>query len=263
MIDRSRSAFAVLLPLLLLLCPACSSASNRSLTVYCGAGLMHPMDELKTRFEATRPGLSLQMIYSGSGELFGTMAVRRAGDVFVPGSEKEIDDALARDFVTEESIRPLCYHVPVILIPADNPGQITCLDDMARPGLRIGLADEKAASIGKVGRALLKKNGLDEAVQANCVVRPSTVNQLLIYAATGQVDAVLAWEDQALWGEAAGKVAVVPIPLERNVIKTVPAAVVSFSTEKELAQEFVDFLASDEGKSVWNLWGFPTEKPRS
>lgn len=259
---RSRFGFTVIFACLLFLSSAVM-ASAQTLTVYCGAGLMHPMDELKARFEKTHPGTTLQMIYSGSGELFGTIAVRKAGDVFVPGSEKEIDDALDKGFVIEETIRPLCFHVPVILVPADNPGKVRSLEDLARPGLRLGLADEKAASIGKVGLALLKKNGLDEAVQANCVVRPSTVNQLLIYTATGQVDAVIAWEDQALWGEAAGKVATVQIPFEKNVIKTVPAAVVSFTQERELAQAFVDFLASSEAKSVWSKWGFPTEKPRS
>ena len=264
MIYRSRTLFfaSFLLLFCLLLSPP-ASASDKTLTIYCGAGLMHPMDDLKGQFETAHPGVKLQMIYSGSGELFGTIAVRRAGDVFIPGSEKEIEDALAKEFVTPESVRSLCYHVPVLLVPAGNPGNVTSLKDLARPGLRVGLADAKAASIGKVGAAILKKNGLLEAVEANCIVRPSTVNQLLIYSATNQVDAVIAWEDQSLWGEAAGKVAIIQIPFEENIIKTVPAAVVTFSEEKELAQAFVDFIASAEGKAVWSRWGFPTEKPQS
>jgi molybdate transport system substrate-binding protein len=125
----------------------------------------------------------------------------------------------------------------------------------------VGLADAKAAAIGKVSMAILKKNNLTEPVLANCVVRPSTTNQLLIYTATGQVDAVIAWEDQALWGQAKGKVETVRIPTKRSVVKTIPAAVVSFSGQKELSQTLVDYISSEEGQSVWAEWGFPITKP--
>jgi molybdate transport system substrate-binding protein len=189
------------------------------------------------------------------------IATRKEGDVFIPGADKYTQDALAKGFVTEESIRTLCYHVPVILVPADNPGKVKNLDDLARKGLRVGLADAKAAAIGKVSMAILKKNNLTEPVLANCVVRPSTTNQLLIYTATGQVDAVIAWEDQALWGQAKGKVETVRIPTKRSVVKTIPAAVVSFSGQKELSQTLVDYISSEEGKSVWAEWGFPITKP--
>jgi len=244
----------------LVLCLA-ASAGAETLTVYSGAGLMHPMDDLKARFEKAHPGVKLQMIYGGSGELFGMIATRKEGDVFMPGAQKYIEDAAEKGFVAKESARNLCFHVPVILVPAENPGKVQGLEDLARKGLRIALADEKAAAIGKVSMEILEKNQLTAPVLANCVVRPSTTNQLLIYVATGQVDAVIAWEDQALWGQAKGKVKMIRIPNKQNAIKTNPVAVVSFSTQKGLAQELVDYLSSEEGKRVWAEWGFPITRP--
>lgn len=256
-----RGSFVRVLLVTALVLGLAAAAGAQTLTVYCGAGLMHPMDDLKARFEKTHPDTTLQMVYAGSGELFGMIATRKEGDVFIPGADKYTRDALNKGFITEDSIRDLCFHVPVILVPAANPGNVQALDDLAREGLRVGLADAKAAAIGKVGMAILKKNNLTEPVLANCVVKPSTTNQLLIYTATGQVDAVIAWEDQALWGQAKGKVAVVHIPTKQNVIKTIPAAVVSFSEQKELSQELVDYISSREGKGVWAEWGFPVTKP--
>lgn len=256
-----RGSFVKILLAVTLVLGIAAAASAQTLTVYCGAGLMHPMDNLKARFEKAHPGVTLQMVYAGSGELFGMIATRKEGDVFIPGADKYTRDALKKGFVTEDSIRDLCFHVPVILVPGDNPGNVQGLDDLTREGLRVGLADAKAAAIGKVALAVLKKNDLTESVLANCVVRPSTTNQLLIYTATGQVDAVIAWEDQALWGQAKGKVDVVRIPTKRNVVKTIPAAVVSFSEQKDLSQELVDYISSEEGKSVWAEWGFPVTKP--
>ncbi len=234
-------------------------AEQQPLTVYVGAGLMKPMDELKAQFEE-RYKIPVQLIYGGSGELFGMIATRKTGDVFIPGAEKYTRDAVKQGLARIEGERLLCYHVPVILLPAGNPAKILSLQDLARPGVRVALADAKAAAIGKVANQILVKSELAEAVAKNTVVRPSTTNQLLIYAATGQVDACIAWEDQATWGQARGKVEILPIPAKQNCIKTIPASVVTYSQQKVQAQTFIDYIASPEGKSLWLKWGFPVTK---
>jgi molybdate transport system substrate-binding protein len=255
-----RSICGPLFLLLLLSLPSIALAKQEPLTIYAGAGLMKPMDELKVGFEQ-KYQVPVRLIYGGSGELFGMIAIRKAGDVFIPGSAKYVKDAVTQDMVRAEGQRSVCYHIPVILVPAGNPAKVQSLQDLARPGVRVALADAKAAAIGKVANVLLKKNGLEEQVAKNVAVRPSTTNQLLIYAATGQVDACIAWEDQATWGQAKGKVDIVHIPSSQNAIKTIPAAVVTYSAQAEAAQDFIDYIASPEGKALWQKWGFPVERP--
>ncbi len=53
----------------------------------------------------------------------------------------------------------------------------------------------------------------------------------------------------------------VRIPNKQNAIKTNPVGVLTFSEQKQLAQELVDYLSSDEGKKVWAEWGFPITRP--
>ncbi|OEU57259.1 MAG: molybdate ABC transporter substrate-binding protein [Desulfuromonadales bacterium C00003096] len=249
-----------LLLLLLLSLPNIGLAKQEPLTIYSGAGLMKPMDELKAGFEQQYQ-IPVRLIYGGSGELFGMIAMRKAGDVFIPGAAKYVKDAVKQGLARAEGQRSVCYHVPVILVPAGNPANITSLQDLARPGVRVALADAKAAAIGKVSNALLKKNGLQEQVAKNVAVRPTTTNQLLIYAATGQIDACIAWEDQATWGQAKGKVDIVHIPASQNALKTIPAAVVTYSVQAEAAQNFIDYIASPTGRATWQKWGFPIERP--
>ncbi|HPI98473.1 MAG TPA: molybdate ABC transporter substrate-binding protein [Synergistales bacterium] len=235
-------------------------AEEEPLLIYCGAGLMKPMDELYPMFQE-KHDCQVRMIYAGSGELFGMIATRQNGDVYIPGAEKYTKDALEKGMVVEKGTATICYHVPVILTPKGNPGNITCLEDLAKEGLRLALADSKAAAIGKTGDQMLAKNGLKEAVEKNVVARPSTTNQLLIYAATGQVDATIAWEDQSTWAQSKGKVEIIHIETAKNIIKTIPASVVSYSKRPEMAQEFIEFITSEEGRQVWKKWGFPLEKP--
>lgn len=237
-----------------------ASAADKPLVVYCGAGLMKPMDELKAAFEQQEK-IPVRMIYAGSGELFGMISTRQEGDVYIPGDIKYTNDALEKEIVIKDGMETICYHVPVILVPGGNPANIKSLEDLGREGVKIAIADEKAAAIGKVSIALLKKNNILESVDKNVVTRPSTTNQLLIYTATSQVDATIAWEDQALWGEGKGKVEVIRIPLSQNLIKTIPASVVTFSKRADEAKSFIKFITSDTSKSVWANWGFPIEKP--
>ncbi|HOP39622.1 MAG TPA: molybdate ABC transporter substrate-binding protein [Geobacteraceae bacterium] len=258
--NKSIQTVWLILFLALTCLPGIAWSGSEPLTVYSGAGLMKPMDELKAGFEA-RYKIPVRLIYGGSGELFGMIATRKAGDVFIPGAEKYVKDATKKGMARAEGQRSVCYHVPIILVPAGNPGNVQSLQDLARPGVRVALADAKAAAIGKVANAILKKNSLMEQVSGNVVVRPSTTNQLLIYTATRQVDACIAWEDQATWGEAKGKVQIVRIPAAQNAIKTIPSAVVTYSKQADKAQMFVDYIASPEGKTLWQKWGFPINKP--
>lgn len=256
------AAFLTLLAVLVVI-PSLAAAQTGpvTLTVYSGAGLMHPMDELIQTFEETNPEIDVQVNYAGSGEHFGMMAIQKTGDVFVPGSDKFMEDALEREFVLPESIQTLCFHVPVILTPAGNPAHIHDLEDLAKPGMRLGIGDPQATAIGKIAHKLFKREGLKEKITPNIVVRPITVNQLLIYTATDQVDAVLAWEDQALWAEGRGKVTIVDIPASRNIIKTIPAGVIRFTQNPEWAGRFVSWISSDQGQEIWKKWGFPVTKP--
>ncbi len=238
-----------------------SLAAEEPLVVYCGAGLMKPMDEIKETFEQ-ETGMPVRMIYAGSGELFGMISTRQEGDVYIPGDIKYTMDALEKGISIEDGMETICYHVPVILVPAGNPGKVNSLEDLGKEGIRVALADEKAAAIGNVTIALLKKNNILDQVLKNVVTKPSTTNQLLIYTATAQVDATIAWEDQALWAEGKGKIEVVRIPSEQNLIKTIPASVVTYTKRLEDAKAFIRYITTEESRSVWDNWGFPIEKPQ-
>lgn len=237
-----------------------AAVAEEPLIVYCGAGLMKPMDELQVAFQE-KENCPVRMIYAGSGELFGIIATRKSGDVYIPGAEKYTRDALEKGMVVKKGTATICYHVPIILTPKGNPANITCLEDLAREGIRLAIADPQAAAIGQVGNKILEKNGLKELVMKNVVTSPSTSNQLLLYTAISQVDGTIAWEDQSTWAQSKGKVEIVHIDNAENIIKTIPASVVSYSERPEMAEKFIQFITSEEGKSVWKKWGFPLEKP--
>ena len=54
---------------------------------------------------------------------------------------------------------------------------------------------------------------------------------------------------------------IVEIPPDRNVISTVPVAVLEFSEHRELAQKFAAFVASGPGKNVFRKYNYRVSSP--
>ncbi|MFO8008869.1 MAG: molybdate ABC transporter substrate-binding protein [Candidatus Brocadiia bacterium] len=234
---------------------ATDSEAPRALQVFCGAGLMHPMEEMRQQFEADS-GAPVRASYGGSGVLMGRLGSGRPCDVFIPGAARVVDDAARRGWVEPGTRLDLVLHVPVIAVSRSVAEAVGGLEDLGRPGLRVGLGAPRACAIGEAAERILEQNGLREKVRPNVCVRASTVNQLLLYLATEHIDAAIIWEDMLHLPEAAGKVHSVRIPPSRNSVSTIAAARGSRAESPQQAAAFIRFLASASARQVWKRWGF-------
>ena len=75
-----------------------------------------------------------------------------------------------------------------------------------------------------------------------------------------QADASIIWEDLIV---NSAKMEIVEIPHEQNIIKIIPIGTLTFSEQGDTARKFVDFVASPEGKAIFEKHGFtayPNEK---
>ena len=251
--------------MMILLCstiiPGCidkeQEQTPESLLVYCGAGMRKPMDDIGSLFKEEY-GISVSYNYAGSNTLLSQMELTQKGDVYMPGATYYFDLARKKGLTDYEQL--ITYHVPVIAVPRGNPAGVTSLDDLAEPEVRVILGDPKAAAIGKVGNKILEKNGIYGSVEKNIIARSATVNELIIYISMKQADASIIWEDLVANSE---KIEIVEIPVEQNIIKTVPIGTLTSSEKKDTAKKFVDFVASSEGKAIFEKHGFtayPCEK---
>ena len=244
--------FVYILFSLLMAIPAWAGSD---LIIYSGAGLMKPMEKLRIDFEQGH-NVKTQVHYGGSGEIFGMLGTGQCCDVFIPGAEKYTNDAKKNGWVKPGTDQRIVKHIPVIVVPKGNPGNIRSLADMGRNDVKITLGDPRASAIGKISKKLLQKNGLYEQVKKQVAVSGPTVNQLLIYVAMNRVQAAIIWEDVVAWAEGKGKVEVIRIPEKDNMIKTVPCSVMNCSKNPELALKFAKYIASDQAMEVWEKWGF-------
>jgi molybdate transport system substrate-binding protein len=229
-----------------------ASESASSLMVYCGAGMRKPMDEIGSVFEQ-KYGVKVEYNYAGSNALLSQMELTQAGDCYMPGATKYIDIATEKGFIDYK--QNICYHIPVITVPKGNPANITSLEDLAREDVTLVWGDPEVAAIGNVGVKILEKNGLYDAAWPNVIATLPTMNELLMQIAMGQADAAINWWDTVKF---VADIEVIEIPQEQNIIKIVPIGATTFSENPETAKQFVDFVASDEGKAIFEKQGFIT-----
>ena len=230
---------------------AVSAAQKESVTllVYSGAGLKKPMEDIKKVYEQ-KNNIHIEYIYAGSAQLLAQTELSGKGDVLITGSMDSYEVAKKKGLV--KSCSSVAYHIPAIAVPKGNPAGIKTLADMAKPGVKVALGDEKANAVGVAAQEIIKKTGLD-GINTNTVVKTATVNELAIYLASGNVDAAIITKDNAVGNK---DIEVIDIPADQNSIKTIPISVLSKTKHASQANAFAAFVASPEGKAIFGKDGF-------
>ncbi len=248
----SVSAIAMAVLLIAITAVGCATQSEEaeSIMVYSGAGMSKPMDEIGLAFQQ-KYGTLVTYNYAGSNALLSQMELTKEGDAYMPGETMYIDIAREKGLTDYQQL--VCYHIPVIIVPKGNPANITCLEDLARPGVELIFGDPEVAATGKTAKGILEKNDLYEGAWKNVIALLPTMNEVMVDIALAQADASINWWDLV---KAVEGIEVVQIPKEQNSIEIIPIGVTTFSQNPETAKQFVDFCASDEGKAIFEKHGF-------
>lgn len=224
---------------------------EKSLIVFCGAGLREPMEEIAKIYEE-KEGVVIKYTFGGSAQLLSQMELLGSGDVYMPGARAYIDSAAKKGFIEES--KDVVYHVLLIATQKGNPKNIQSIDDLTKDGIKVGIGEPEGNAVGQASKSVLTKNNLWEDIQDNIVVKSGTVNELLVYLKMEQVDAVLIWSELP----SPELFDIVNIPLEEGFVKVVPVGKLTFSEKPGEAQKFVDFVSSDEGKEIFLKYNFET-----
>ena len=225
-------------------------AEHPQLTFFAGAMLRPAIEETLKDFEA-REGLPrINTVYNGCGILVGQMKV----DGVRP------DAYFACDISFMNQVRNL-YEKPidmsanemVILTAKDNPKNIKTLEDLMRPGLKLGMGDEKQCALGFLTKEALDVKNICEAVTKNVAVRSATGDFLVNQMRTGALDAVIVYQSNANFVK--DVLNVVPIKLEQQ-FATQPVAVGRTTKYKYLSQRLVEMLQAPKSAERFKANGF-------
>lgn len=241
--------------LALLLIPVIAPADE--ITVFAGSASQPPLEELAATWQQ-QTGNRVILHFGGSGTMLNQIRLTGAGDIYIPGSPDFLSKA-QRFQLLDADAKILAYLLPAIIVPKGNPAKISGLNDLARPGLRVGMADPEGVCVGLYGVELLAFNHLLEKVRPNLVGMVESCAKAAAMIPLGQVDAVLGWREFGNWNPAASEVILLQ-PAQIPRIAYIPAAVIRTSTRKRAAGDFLRFLTGPEGAAVFARWGYITDE---
>ena len=237
-------------------------AGAQTLTVLAAASLTESFSELGRLFESRNPGVKVAFSFAGSQQLAQQLAQGAGADVFASANWKSMDAAIDAARVSKGDAETFAGNRLVIVFPNDNPAGLETLEDLAKPGLKLVLAD-KSVPVGQYSLDFLdravKEPGMDpgykEAVLKNVVSYEENVRFVLTKVLLGEADAGIVYVTD-ITPQAADQVGVIEIPDALNTIASYPIAPIADSKNSDLARAFVALVLSPQGQAILAKYGF-------
>ena len=251
--------------------------------VFAASSLAEAFDQIASAYEEGHPGVAVHLNYAGSQRLRTQLEHGATADVFASADHIQMDRLMASGFLLGPAVQFTTNRL-VVIVPKLNgtpseksslarrerehhePGSIYTLEDMAKQGVKLVMALPEVPAgtyarvvIANIGAVPGSSTDYAERVLANVVSMEPNVRSVAQKIALGEADAgIVYWSDgqvQAL----AGRVRVIPIPEDSNIIARYPVARLTGSVEPDLAEAFIHFLLSSQGQDILLEHGFGTK----
>lgn len=233
---------------------ATSSLRGKEISVFAGSASKPALDEAASTFEK-QTGIKTYLTYGGSGTVLSQMELSKTGDIYIPGSPDFLAKAESKKITDPTTTKIVAYLVPAINVQAGNPKNIQSLSDLAKPGITVGIGNPTAVCVGLYAIEILDNNHLLTGVYKNIVTQAASCDSTATLISLKSVDAVMGWSVFQAWDpQHIQTVYLKPEQLPR--LAYIPAAISTFSIEKEASAAFINFLTSPTGQEIFKKWGY-------
>lgn len=222
--------------------PTTGATADRTVTVLAAASLTESFDQLKQEFEADHPGVTVEVSYGSSATLVQQVNHGAPGHVIALAGEaaaEPIDETL----VKRSDI--FATNVLEIAVPPSNPGRVTDIDDLDRPGLKVVLCAE-AVPCGRAADATFTKARIVPSVVSREVHVKATLSKVRL----GEADAAVVYHSDVVAARGAVKGVVI-----RDAVNTSLRYPIITLSDDPATAAFVDDVLSSEGQRVLQSFG--------
>ena len=248
-----------------------TSLTATELRVFVAASLNTIVTENKEPFQ-TDNNVKLLFNAGSSDTLYAQILVGSPADVYMAADFKWLNQLKAGGLLYQDKYWNFTTNTLVVMLPSDNPKNITSLLDLVKPRVRIVVTGWNAP-VGKYTNSTLNKidstwgnpsspkykgteweNYKTRFIQ-NIISYETTVEQVVGKVVLGNCDAGVAYVSDAktIGGS---KLKQIQIPAEVNTVGTFAIGAVKASSHPDLAMKYVNFWLSNEGQTLLARYGF-------
>jgi accessory colonization factor AcfC len=173
-------------------------------------------------------------------------------DLAISGAEYLLDDGEVRGIVQKGQRRTIAYRRSAIIVPAGNPKNIRSVEDIAKPGIRVGVS--VIDCLKGLWEDISGRLGLLDKIRGNICYYANGCIAIVEAVATGEIDAAFGWTAfQHLEPE---RIETIEMPQEQQVLRGTGVGMLSFAKETEAAKQFMDFLAGPQSREFYKEYGW-------
>lgn len=225
---------------------------------------LHPEYAGRIFYVTIPPGLLVKAMDSRDTFTSGNMTFTARPDVFAAGAKK-VRSLVASGRLSAPAVSYATNDL-TIMIPKGNPGHITSLRDLGRPGVPIVMPNPAFEGVVRQIEAALARAGgraLVEAVYKTKVANGETVlthihhRQTPLFLMQGIGVAGVTWKSEAIFQEQSGHpLSHVDISASQNVTAVYGAAIVRGAPHPRAGKAWLDFLQSPAALRIFERYGF-------
>jgi molybdate transport system substrate-binding protein len=234
-----------------------AQSSTKEILVFAGSA-SKPATEETVKIFKEKTGITVNVVFGGSGFVLSQMKLSKKGDIYFPGSSDFMELAKREEQVFRESERILVYLVPAINVQKGNPKGIHSLRDLTKDNIRVAIANPEMVCVGTYAVEIIEKNltpSEKEKFKKNLVNYTESCEKTATAISLKAVDAVIGWRVFQYWDpERIETVLLKPEAISR--IGYLPIAISKYTGDKITAQKFIDFLLSSQGKASFQKYHY-------
>lgn len=234
-----------------------AAGDAQTLMVFAGAASKPPTEEAAKAFEK-KTGVKVEVVFGGSGYVMSQMILAKKGDIYFPGSSDYMEVAKKKEVVFPDTEKYVVYLVNAINVQKRNPKNIKSLKDLTTPGLKVAIANPEGVCVGAYAIEIIEKNFTPEEkteFKKNLINYTESCEKTATAISLKMADAVIGWSVFHYWDPER----IDTIPLKKSEIIRIgyiPIAISKYTQNRALAQKFINFILSEEGKAIYRKYNY-------
>lgn len=251
-----------------------AAADGTQIQVFIAASLSKVMEDVAAKFNETHPDVEIIYNADSSGTLMEQIENGYACDVFFSAAQKQMNKLEEDGFLVEGTRADVLNNQLIVIARADTETAVTGLEDLGNAG-SLALADG-SVPVGKYTRTALMNLGIlpetddpsayttqevSDALGGVEISEQGNVSKVLLAVVEGSCEVGTTYYSDTYGYEDEVKVLeTVSYDVSGNIIYPVARIVNEEADEAEVAaaKEFVDFITSDEAKTIFDSYYFDT-----
>ncbi len=228
------------------------------LNVSAAASLKDVLTDIQKSYLSKEPNMNIIYNFGSSGALQTQIEQGVPCDLFIAAAVKQVDNLEGKGLLKKGTRKNLVLNRLVLIVPSDSKSDIKSFTDLSKDSIRkIGMGEPVSVPAGQYALEVFKYLGIWEGIQGKTVLG-TNVRTVLTYVETGNVDAGVVYETDALISDKVVVVAVAAPESHQPIVY--PAAVTAKADHPKEAAKFLTYLSEKEAGSLFEKYGFTVVK---